>query len=550
MAKYQKIPTLISNAEIEKNEYVLNPDLRSYEVGGQYHSNDGTPVILPEGSKIFSRILKADAELVKNLVGKDKKMSYADMAKLYPTMPYIKTLVNDDSNEVEKKTAELMLTKNANQLNSIFNAQEESKQKTSSDTLKSLLEGVNKMALGGKFQNGGNIQTLGNIKFDSNTAIQNKNGSLQVKDPINQDNTNQQNDMYASLGGTIHKYQNGAQIPINTYGAVNTGDPMYSDPRFKKLMQEGKDAQGNNVDFQDLNSTDPKTYIRQTYSNLNPTSNQVSSNNNNLYDLRQAIQGLNQTIPDTTSTTSTSNIAPSTATPKKTFDPIMGANYVNQARNLFDLATLREQPPSYNYQGQSAAYERYNPINTLAAERSYNINREDLRNSNLPQQLQASYGSDALGKVLDAQSQMAIQNQQGNIQNQNQNAQLYNNVTNQNRSQKIAYDDRFEQLRQQMLANKDQAKEKIMNNILGVNSKMAQDKVNLNLVNKLGQNYYYDGQNIQYLPGQGSHSPVNPLEQYNRNQKQELLNNLMQQANAGTFDSKMATVLEKLLDSK
>lgn len=498
MAKYQKIPTLISNAEIEKNEYVLNPDLRSYEVGGQYHSNDGTPVILPEGSKIFSRILKADAELVKNLVGKDKKMSYADMAKLYPTMPYIKTLVNDDSNEVEKKTAELMLTKNANQLNSIFNAQEESKQKTSSDTLKSLLEGVNKMA----------------------------------------------------LGGTIHKYQNGAQIPINTYGAVNTGDPMYSDPRFKKLMQEGKDAQGNNVDFQDLNSTDPKTYIRQTYSNLNPTSNQVSSNNNNLYDLRQAIQGLNQTIPDTTSTTSTSNIAPSTATPKKTFDPIMGANYVNQARNLFDLATLREQPPSYNYQGQSAAYERYNPINTLAAERSYNMNREDLRNSNLPQQLQASYGSDALGKVLDAQSQMAIQNQQGNIQNQNQNAQLYNNVTNQNRSQKIAYDDRFEQLRQQMLANKDQAKEKIMNNILGVNSKMAQDKVNLNLVNKLGQNYYYDGQNIQYLPGQGSHSPVNPLEQYNRNQKQELLNNLMQKANAGTLDSKMATVLEKLLDSK
>ena len=474
MAKYEKIPTLISNAEVEKKEWILNPNFRSFEVGGEYHSGTGTPVILPEGSKIFSRVIKLQPDLVANLVGKKKAMSPAEMAKMFPTMPYIKTLVNDDANDVEKKTAEIMLTKNLATQNSIFDAQEESKKSKSTKALDSLMQGLETFKMGGKFA------------FGDTYKLPSQNSLLS---PMDDAKFNQ----YMSQIGSINNVSNqDGDTMTNQDNALSLANPSYNNSN-NNYSNQMSSSEANVFD-----SVPTITKNNNSYLSSNPTA------------LTNSIPNVVNSNTVKTNPYDVSNIAKS----KMGHDPILAASQLNQAANILDLATLRQQPPSYNFQNQTTAYERYNPMNTLAAERQFNLSREELQNSNMPEQAKASYNSDILGKILDNQSQTAVQNQQGYLQNQNRNSELYNNTTNQNRQQKIAYDDRFEELRQKMLANKDQAQEKIMQNILGENSKMAQDKVNLSLVNKLGENFYYDGQNIKYLPGQPLKSTADPLAQY------------------------------------
>lgn len=102
-----------------------------------------------------------------------------------------------------------------------------------------------------------------------------------------------------------------------------------------------------------------------------------------------------------------------------------------QVSNAFDLAFQKKKIPYLNSVTQVPAYQRFIPVNTLAAERGQN-----LLNGQLDQtsgQMAQAVQSDNYAKLLDAQNQINIQNSQRANDVNNQNSQVFNQVYNQNK---------------------------------------------------------------------------------------------------------------------
>jgi hypothetical protein len=118
----QPVPYHEANVEAEKGETVVSnlnvdgiPEL--YKIGGKKHYDGGTPLSLPDQSYIFSEHMKyKDKEGLKDF-GINKKSrggtSFADISKKYKLNDYKKVLLDKDTDELAKKTAEMNIA-NAN----------------------------------------------------------------------------------------------------------------------------------------------------------------------------------------------------------------------------------------------------------------------------------------------------------------------------------------------------------------------------------------------------------------------------------------------------
>jgi len=128
MAKYQNQPqgsyiqysnggmNMQPNAEIEKQENVVDPNGSFLQVDGSTHENGGVPVALPGNSMIFSDRLKLG------------KKTFAELNKVNNTNKEDKILESNKFGNTSKRTAELMkFAKNKNS-EELFNAQEALKQ--------------------------------------------------------------------------------------------------------------------------------------------------------------------------------------------------------------------------------------------------------------------------------------------------------------------------------------------------------------------------------------------------------------------------------------
>ncbi len=116
--------------EVEHAETIVKPNGELYKFEGATHKNGGIDILAEPGSKIFSHHSKAPQELIKTVLGKTtkKKMSYADISKKFDTTKWSKVLQNPDSDEYQKKTAELKMSGNLSMLETIFQTQEEEKE--------------------------------------------------------------------------------------------------------------------------------------------------------------------------------------------------------------------------------------------------------------------------------------------------------------------------------------------------------------------------------------------------------------------------------------
>mgnify|MGYP006921298207 CR=1 FL=1 len=132
------------NVEVEDQETAKLPDGKLVKFEGDTHEQGGIQTELPGGTVIFSDHIKAPKEITELVLGKktNKKYSYADLSKKFPTQKSINILKNPDSDEYQINTAEITLNKNQAMLDTIFSAQEMEKQ----------MKGNNK-----KFQSGGFI---------------------------------------------------------------------------------------------------------------------------------------------------------------------------------------------------------------------------------------------------------------------------------------------------------------------------------------------------------------------------------------------------------
>lgn len=115
---------------VEGKETIVKPNGELYKFEGPKHKHGGIDILAEPGSKIFSHHSKAPEELIKTVLGKTtkKKMSYADISKKFDTTKWSKVLQNPDSDEYQKKTAELKMSGNLSMLETIFQTQEEEKE--------------------------------------------------------------------------------------------------------------------------------------------------------------------------------------------------------------------------------------------------------------------------------------------------------------------------------------------------------------------------------------------------------------------------------------
>jgi len=139
------------NVEIEGKEHVKLPNGFSQEVQGPSHADGGIALNLPAGSKIYSEHLKIPVEELREMkksmpkaqegmemnskqlpasflenlkLPKKGKVSIADIAKKFETKKYVDLAKDKNADDTQKQTAELMIAKNNEALESIFAMQE------------------------------------------------------------------------------------------------------------------------------------------------------------------------------------------------------------------------------------------------------------------------------------------------------------------------------------------------------------------------------------------------------------------------------------------
>lgn len=105
-----------ANLEAEKDEVAMLPGAGgipdTFVIGGKRHSEGGTPLKLPEESFIYSDTKDMrikDPSILKQFGMTGKSYTPAEIAKKYDIGKFKKTLVNPDSDDLQKSTAEAMI---------------------------------------------------------------------------------------------------------------------------------------------------------------------------------------------------------------------------------------------------------------------------------------------------------------------------------------------------------------------------------------------------------------------------------------------------------
>jgi hypothetical protein len=506
-----KVPRDIANAEIENGEVVLSNTGKTFTALGEKHSKGGTPVFLEDQTRILSKKLKADKDVVKNLADIDKEMSYADLGKKYMTDNELKTLNDKKADKLELETAQLMLTKKLAQLDSIFNAQEVRKQEDNDMSLNSILSG-----LGGSesvFKDGGrklpkyqragtrvygdlgidpNIPDYAKLKTNPIRIDRKRQEQLFTDSPFHIDNLYNKkvfNDprvgdyQRRSIGWTpeqgyltdpmsIGVRKDTVSHIFDNYALDNWKHINVKDSQGNYILKDGKrlvdtlpdgdftfDTRKNSmgkvepsyVDYDNVRYQPPKFRdIDESYEfDATPEFNQLPINPTRANSQLNPLPNVPLKPLSSLTKPKLPSLSPIT-NPEKPIDA--GGDYLkeiyqmNALRDGLDLATLNVRPPEYNYKPQQVAYQRFLPMNTLAQERQFNLQKEQIENSNLPEQVKSAYVNDMYAKLQDGISDVQVRNYQGDLQNDNNNVSLYNNVTDQNRKERIQYDDRFNEL--------------------------------------------------------------------------------------------------------
>lgn len=135
--KPPKVPSIepvdrkVANIEAEKGETILNSSGELGKFLGKKHSkthNAGTPAQVEPGSFIFSDKLKLPKEYIATILDKEpskvNKMTPAELSLKFPTKQYLDTLNDEKADSRAKNTADIMLKKNLQSLQMVFEAQQ------------------------------------------------------------------------------------------------------------------------------------------------------------------------------------------------------------------------------------------------------------------------------------------------------------------------------------------------------------------------------------------------------------------------------------------
>jgi hypothetical protein len=103
-----------NNVEIEGGEFIQLPDFNTEHAEGPSHDNGGIKTNLPEGTRVYSDHLKPEGS----------KKTFAQLAKKHDISSFQKTLDDPFKKQVDKDTATIMLRRNQQKLDELFNQQQ------------------------------------------------------------------------------------------------------------------------------------------------------------------------------------------------------------------------------------------------------------------------------------------------------------------------------------------------------------------------------------------------------------------------------------------
>jgi len=203
------VPVEDANLEAEKGEtMIMNQGgiPAQFKIGGKPHSQGGTPLQAPDGSFVFSKTKEMkikDPTILAQFGVTAKSAVPADIAKKYDVNNYRKTLGDKNSSDLDKKTAEMMISNYNLKLAKLGLVQE---------SMKGFPQGIPAISMP-------YIETMG-INPAEFAATQ---GQQEQVNP----------DMNAKFGGGLPKAQWGKQQP--TWQEISTGQPSYS----RRPMSDG-----------------------------------------------------------------------------------------------------------------------------------------------------------------------------------------------------------------------------------------------------------------------------------------------------------------------
>lgn len=114
ITKRQNTPYGANNVEIEGGEFIQLPNFDTEHAEGPSHEQGGIKTSLPEGTRVYSDHLKPEGS----------KKTFAQLAKKYDISKFKETLDSPFKKQVDKDTANIMMTRNQKMLDELFAKQQ------------------------------------------------------------------------------------------------------------------------------------------------------------------------------------------------------------------------------------------------------------------------------------------------------------------------------------------------------------------------------------------------------------------------------------------
>lgn len=312
-----------ANAQLEKNEIFESPDGSVEQVNAPSHANGGINLNLEQGTRVYSDRLKSS-----------RGKTFAKEAEAFKTDKFEKTLKDKNADQLKRKTAELMLSKNKRELDKIFEEQESQKATNFGNDI---------FAYGGmlNYKDGGiHIQEANKGKFTRAA----KNAGLSVEEYANKIMTSKQSMLnstsgkidanrlpqYFANGGTkqafldramdnqvkVAYFEDGGtkKNPFGTSNVVLPGSGKFSTPEMGNTYNPETSGESNGFNWGKLgteaaigiaNNFGPASFLAgpdnkadvQAYYNYNPNTLDPT---NALRDVDQSTSAMRSAIPGST----------------------------------------------------------------------------------------------------------------------------------------------------------------------------------------------------------------------------------------------------------
>lgn len=183
-------------------------------------------------------------------------------------------------------------------------------------------------------------------------------------------------------------------------------------------------------------------------------------------------------------------------------DPEQYYNALMGGLDLATLASIRRENPYYAINTANPSTTRFDPINTMQNERAFNMARNAVLNSNLPDSVKQSQLAQLQANMAEGVNQVDITNYQGNLANQNANIQRVDAARDFNAQNRNAANLNYLQSLGAARNMVDRQRQELIDRMTDRWRSRLQNQMNIQLINQMVPNYEFNPNGgVQYKPG-------------------------------------------------